>query len=196
MITAAIRAIDALHADDPESRDGVPAELAYADAMERWLLQLHPDADPVLRLAARAQHLRRWELPRSAYPMDRAGYHRWRTEQYRRQGELAARTCVDAGLAAADAARVEALVAKRRLREPDGQAIEDAACLVFLEREIAGFAAAHADYTPERYIDILRKTMRKMSAAARERALAMPLPDPIAGLVRVAADGLRNEPAA
>lgn len=185
-------AIDATHARDPELRDGHPAELAYADAVEAWLLRLRPGADGALRLAARAQHLERWALPRSAYPMDRAGYHRWRSEQYRRQGALARRLCAEAGMPEADAARVGSLVAKESLREPDGQAIEDAACLVFLEREMAGFAAGHADYAPERYVDILRKTMRKMSPSARERALALPLPEPFAGLVRAAAAALRN----
>jgi hypothetical protein len=189
-------AIDAIHAQDPELRDGRPAELVYADAVEAWLLRLIPDAEAVLRLAARAQHLERWSLPRSAYPQDRPGYHRWRTEQYRRQGALARTLCVDAGLSEADALRVEALVAKTRLAEVDGQAIEDAACLVFLDREIEGFAANHSDYTPERYIDILRKTMRKMSAAAREAALTLPLPEPFAGLVRTAATSLRTHPAA
>jgi len=184
---AARAAIDAVHAEDPERRDGCPAESAYADAVESWLLRLRPEADPVLRLAARAQHLQRWSLPRSDYPMDRVGYHRWRTEQYRRQGALARRLCVEAGLAEPDAVRVEALVAKKLLTQPDGQALEDAACLVFLEREISGFAAGHADYPPEKYVDILRKTMRKMSPSARSAALALPLPEPFATLVRAAA---------
>lgn len=193
---AARSAIDAIHARDPETRDGRPDELAYADAVEAWLLRLVPDAGPVLRLAARAQHLERWSLPRSAYPQDRVGYHQWRTEQYRRQGALARRTCLEAGMDAAEAALVEALVAKARLKEADGQAVEDAACLVFLEREIAGFAAEHGDYTAERYVDILRRTMRKMSAPARDLALALPLPEPFAGLVRTAAATLRTQPAA
>jgi tRNAThr (cytosine32-N3)-methyltransferase len=90
---------------------------------------------------------------------------------------------------------VRDLVAKKRLREPDGQLLEDAACLVFLDSEISGFAAGHADYTPEKYVDILRKTMRKMSPAGREAALALQLPEPIAGLVRTAATSLRSEPA-
>lgn len=195
-IAAARISIDEVHARDPEQRDGVPAELAYADAVERWLLRLVPHADGVLRLAARAQHLERWSLPREDYPMDRVGYHQWRTEQYRRQGGLARRLCEAAGLPAADAVRVEALVAKTRLKETDGQAVEDAACLVFLEREIAGFAAEHGDYTAERYVEILRKTMRKMSPQARELALAMPLPEPFAGLVRTAAAALRSQPTA
>jgi hypothetical protein len=180
-------AIDAAHAADPEQVDGRPAELAYADAVEAWLVRLQPDADAILRLAARAQHLQRWTLPRSDYPMDRVGYHRWRTEQYRRQGALARRLCQDAGVPEADAQRVEALVAKKRLAEPDGQALEDAACLVFLTRELAGFAAEHTEYTPEKYIDILRKTMRKMSPSGLRFALALELPEPFAGLVRAAA---------
>jgi tRNAThr (cytosine32-N3)-methyltransferase len=179
--------IDAAHAADPDGR-----ELAYADAVERQVLALVPGASPVLRLAARAQHLERWTLPRSAYPMDRPGYHAWRTEQYRRMGARAKELCLLGGLPTADAERVELLVAKRLLKEPDGQAVEDAACIVFLESEIAGFAASHGDYTPEKYIDILRKTMRKMSQQGRERALALPLPEPIAGLVRAAAASLRN----
>ena len=188
-------AIDAAHAEDPERRDGRPAELVYADGVEAWLLRLVPDAEPLLRLAARAQHLQRWTLARSAYPMDRAGYFRWRIEQYHRQGALARRLCVEAGIAEADAERIEAVVAKKRLGQPDGQAIEDAACLVFLSSEIAGFAAGHADYTAEHYVDILRKTMRKMSPAGREAALALVLPEPFAGLVLTAAASLRNQAA-
>lgn len=184
---AARDAIDAAHAADPERTDGRAAELLYADAVEGWLVRLQPEADPVLRLAARAQHLQRWSLPRSDYPMDRVGYHQWRTEQYRRQGALARRLCVESGVAEADAQRVEALVAKKRLAQPDGQVLEDAACLVFLSQELAGFAAGHADYTPEKYIDILRKTMRKMSPSGLQTALALELPEPFAGLVRAAA---------
>ncbi len=186
-VHAAREAIDAAHATDPERSDGRPAELAYADAVEAWLLRLEPQADPILRLAARAQHLQRWTLPRSDYPLDRAGYHRWRTEQYRRQGALAHRLCVEAGVAEAEARRVEALVAKKRLGESDGQALEDATCLVFLSSELAGFAAGHADYPREKYIDILRKTMRKMSPAGIRTALTLQLPEPFAGLVQAAA---------
>lgn len=191
-VHAARAAIDRAHAADPAQRDGVAAELAYADAMERWLRRLVPEPSPVLVLAVRAQHLERWSLPRSAYPMDRPGYHAWRIEQYRRQGARAAELCRGAGLSADDTARVEALVAKRLAREPDGQAMEDAACLVFLESEVPGFASQHPDYTAEKYVDILRKTMRKMSPAARGLALAMPLPEPFAGLVRQAATTLQN----
>ena len=66
------------------------------------------------------------------------------------------------------------------------QALEDAACLVFLESEIGAFATAHSTYPREKFIAILRKTWRKMSPAAREAALGLDLPAAIAELVRAA----------
>ncbi len=187
-------AIDEAHASDPERSEGLAAELVYADAVENWVLRLDPDASPLLRLAARAQHLQRWTLPRSDFPLDRVGYHRWRTEQYRRQGALARQLCVEAGFTQAEAAFVEELVAKKRLGQAEGQTLEDAACLVFLSSEIPGFSARHPDYTPEKYLDILRKTMRKMSPAGHQMALTLRLPEPFAGLVATAAASLRIEP--
>lgn len=180
-------AIDQAHAADPEQRDGRPAELAYADAVEAWVRRLRPDASDILLLAARAQHLERWSLPRTSYPQDRAGYHAWRTEQYRRQGVRAHELCLAAGVSEAATARIEALVGKRLPTDPEGQTLEDAACLVFLESEVAGFAADHPDYTSGRYVGILARTLRKMSPPARAQALALPLAEPFAGLLHAAA---------
>src|SRR5690242_15101349 len=82
----AIEMIDRVNAGDPNSVtvDGqkVPKELAYARDMTRWLEKIAPDAGEPLRLAARAQHIARWEIPRSSYPMDRIGYLKWRTTLY------------------------------------------------------------------------------------------------------------------
>jgi tRNAThr (cytosine32-N3)-methyltransferase len=69
------------------------------------------------------------------------------------------------------------------------QALEDAACLVFLENEIGDFAAQHADYTREKFVDIIRKTWRKMSPGAQQAALALDLPPAIGALVREAVAG-------
>jgi tRNAThr (cytosine32-N3)-methyltransferase len=57
---------------------------------------------------------------------------------------------------------------------------------VFLENEIHDFAAQHAEYPREKFVDILRKTWRKMSPGAQQAALALDLPPAIAGLVREA----------
>ncbi len=174
--------IDAAHAADPEGH-----ELAYADAMERWLLRLDPTATPVLRLAARCQHLERWTVPRASYPLDKAGYHAWRRGLYTRQAERARCLLLAAGCAPADADAVFTWVSKTDLQaNPGSQALEDAACLVFLDSEIAHFAATHADYPRDKFIDIIRKTWRKMSPAAHTLAYTIPLPPTIADLVREA----------
>jgi tRNAThr (cytosine32-N3)-methyltransferase len=57
---------------------------------------------------------------------------------------------------------------------------------VFLENEIRAFAAQHAEYPREKFVDIIRKTWRKMSPAAQQAALALELPAEIAALVREA----------
>jgi tRNAThr (cytosine32-N3)-methyltransferase len=180
--------IDAAHAADPQrAADGRPAELVYADRMEAWVARLVDPASLALRLAARAQHLERWLVPRATFPEGRAGYLTWRRSLYTRQAERARELLLAAGVDAAEAANVATWVSKTGLRtNPGTQALEDAACLVFLENEIGAFAARHADYPREKFIDILRKTWRKMSPAAQSAAAALPLPDGIADLVREA----------
>lgn len=64
----AIELIDNAHAEDPNLIDGpdgpkvLPYELHYARKMTRWLEKRRPDASPLLRVACRAQHFRRYEL--------------------------------------------------------------------------------------------------------------------------------------
>src|SRR5688572_14089114 len=82
--------IDAAHSADPTRMSGDrPAELVYADRMETWVARLVPDALPLLRLAARCQHLERWSVPRHTFPMDKPGYHAWRRTLYTKQAERA-----------------------------------------------------------------------------------------------------------
>lgn len=180
--------IDSAHAADPEQ-----LELPYANAMERWLLTLTPTAEPLLRLAARCQHLERWTVPRADYPQDKAGYHAWRRGLYTRQAERARALLQQAGYSDQAAAAVFTWVSKTDLLTNSGsQALEDAACLVFLESEIAGFAAAHSDYSREKFLDIIRKTWKKMSPAAHALALTIPLPPAISDLVQAALGGCRG----
>lgn len=170
---AALAAIDALHAEDPERVDGVPAELRYARRMSAALEELAPDASEALRLAVRAQHLQRWRIPRSDYPEGKAGYHQWRTAQSKAHAELAAAAVRDAGYDEATAERVARLVRKKDLkRDPEAQALEDAACLVFLEHELASFARQRDE---AHVIRILQKTWRKMGERGRALALELPL---------------------
>jgi tRNAThr (cytosine32-N3)-methyltransferase len=179
------QSIDDAHAADPRrTADGQAAELVYADRMENWVARLVPDASPALRLAARAQHLERWQVPRESFPMDRPGYLRWRKSLYTKQAERARALLLEAGVTAAEASEVATWVSKTGLKtNPRTQALEDAACLVFLENEISAFAAQHAEYPREKFIDILQKTWRKMSPAAQQAALGLHLPPAIASLV-------------
>ena len=180
--------IDAAHDADPShTPDGRAAELVYADRMEAWVVRLVPGASPALRLAARSQHLERWTVPRSTFPLDKPGYHAWRRSLYTKQAERARTLLLQAGVPGAEAADVATWVSKTGLKSnPGTQALEDAACLVFLENEISDFAAQHAEYPREKFVDILRKTWRKMTPQAQQAALALDLPPTIAGLVREA----------
>jgi hypothetical protein len=181
--------VDAAHAADPgKAPDGRPAELAYADNMEKWVARVVPDARPILRLAARCQHLERWSVPRGSFPEGRPGYLAWRKSLYVKQSERALGLLVAAGISEAEAAEAATWVSKAEMRTNAGsQALEDAAVLVFLESEIGAFAAQHAEYPRGKFVDILRKTWRKMSPRARELALGLDLPAAIAALVREAA---------
>jgi hypothetical protein len=174
---AALQRIDAVHAEDPQGSEAqgarLPQELLYAQRMSACLERLVPEPSEALRLAVRAQHLRRWRLPRSAYPIGRAGYHAWRRELGRLQAEEAAAILGEAGCEPALCERVASLIRKENLRsDPEAQALEDVACLVFLGYYLHDFAAAHSD---EKVIGIIRRTWSKMSSGAQELALRLEL---------------------
>jgi tRNAThr (cytosine32-N3)-methyltransferase len=116
--------------------------------------------------------------------MDKPGYFAWRKAVHKRQGERAKDILLSAGIDAAVAERVGQLVAKAAPKgDAEGQALEDAACLTFLATELGDFAAHHPDYTSEKFIDIIRKTWRKMSPSAHALALTIPLEEGLKALV-------------
>jgi hypothetical protein len=169
----AIEKFDAANAQDPTLVGGAPAELVYARRMTDWLRRLYPDAAEALQLAARAQHIRRWMIPRSRYPMTRQGYHQWRTTLYSFHADEAARILHEVGYDDATIDRVRSLLRKEKLKAgPQTQALEDVICLVFLENYFADFAIKHEE---EKVIGILRRTWKKMSERGRAAALELPL---------------------
>ena len=178
--------IDAAHAADPtQGTDGQPAELVYAGRIETWVVQLVPGASPLLRLAARCQHLERWSVPRATFPEGKVGYLNWRKSLYGQQAARTKELLLLAGVAAAEADEAATWVAKSGLKtNPGTQALEDAAVLVFLENEIIAFAAQHAEYPREKFVDIVRKSWRKLSPRAQELARSLSLSPDIAALVR------------
>jgi hypothetical protein len=187
---AAIERIDAANARDPNRTvvDGteVPHELHYARRMTEWLGRLEPHASEALRLAVRCQHLERWAIARAEYPMDRAGYHRWRTELRKFHAERAGEILRDVGYDEATVARVQKLVRKEGLKtDAETQTLEDVACLVFLEDELADFAARHEE---GKVVRILARTWGKMSERGRAAALGLELPGELRGLIGKALD--------
>ena len=176
---AAIERMDAFNRADPNHEIVAgkehPKELLYAERMTAWLARLVPEASEALRLSARSQHIGRWTIPRSHYPMDRRGYHQWRTELARFHAQTAREIMQDTGYDEATIARVENLLKKTHLKnDPEAQRLEDTACLVFLEHYFSAFAQKHDE---QKLIEILQKTWRKMSAQAQQTALTLPLAD-------------------
>jgi hypothetical protein len=177
-LAVALAAVDAANADDPHTIvvGGVarPKELTHAEMMTRWVRRLSPGCSDEQLIAARAHHLRRWAIPRDAYPRDRAGYLRWRTAQQRQHADDVASIMRDAGYADESVERVQAIVRKRGLgRDPEVQVHEDALCLVFLETQFDELAESLGDEA--RMVEILRKTAAKMSPDGLAAARTLPL---------------------
>ncbi|MGB8859662.1 MAG: DUF4202 domain-containing protein [Ilumatobacteraceae bacterium] len=174
LFVAACAAIDAANADDPgmvDLRGAGPRPLAqvHGELAAEWVGVLAPDADELVLLAARAHHLRRWELPRSHYPTGRAGYLQWKRDQRRRHADDAGALLTTLGFTAEDVAQVQAMV----LRQGEGgQLVEDAACLVFIETQLAA-VATQLDH--DHLLDVIRKTAKKMSPAALVAVSRIPL---------------------
>lgn len=164
---AACAAIDRSNRGDPAGH-----ELPYSQRMVEWTRTLAPGASEELLLAVRAQHVCRWTVPRTKYPGGRAGYLAWRESLKKFHAETLAAAMKESGYPDASVAKAKALILRKNLAsDPEGQTLEDAACLVFLQFEFAEFAAKTED---GKVVDILRKTWQKMSPRAREAALVLP----------------------
>ena len=184
----AIAGIDAANSADPNRvlLDGkeVPAELVYGQRMTAMLDRVYPGSSEALRLAVRAQHIRRWEIPRANYPMDRPGYLRWRKELGRKHAEWTGEILARCGYDAEDVARVGSLLRKENLRkDAETQALEDVAALVFLEHYAADFAGKHE---PDKVVTILAKTLSKMSEHGKAVAAGLDLPPPVRNALEAA----------
>lgn len=168
----AIARIDSVHARDPNQDvvdgEAQPRELVYARRMTEMLDRFAPGASEPVRLAVRCQHIRRWEIPRTSYPATPAGYKEWRSRLLLLHAEAASGILREAGYDENMLTRVAILLRKEGIkRDRDVQLLEDVAALVFLEYYLADFARQHEGYDEAKLIDILRKTLRKMSPGGR-----------------------------
>jgi hypothetical protein len=185
---AAISLIDEAHAQDPNviiiDNESVPYELHYARKMTHYLTLRSPTASPILRVAIRAQHFRRWEIPRSSYPATKAGYFAWRTFLKSRQADLASAICIGCNFTAEEAEAVAALIRKEDLKQnEETQVLEDVACLVFLDDQFEEFEKGMEE---DKMLGILRKTWGKMSEEGRRLALGIGMSEKSRGLVEKA----------
>ena len=185
--------IDAANSEDPnqETADGKdwPKELLYSRRMSDMLERYTPEADDAMKLAIRAQHVQRWKSRRDAYPMDRIGYLQWRKDLYKIQAQTAADLLAQAGYGEDVIKRVKNAVAKKGIKDnPDTQLLEDVTDLVFIEHYMLGFVGRHPDYDEEKWLDIIRKTWKKMSGRAQQFALSgsIKLPESLVPLIEKA----------
>ena len=187
----ALRRFDEANAADPnlEPVDGVPqpSELVYAKRLSAWVLRLQPDASEALRLAARCQHICRWEIPRNAYPMDRPGYLKWRAELKKFHAEKSGEILRETGYEESMVEKVQALNLKKHFpADPESRVLEDALCLVFLEFQLSRLA----EKTDEaKVINALRKSWNKMTEQARAEALKLPFGEREKALIQRALEG-------
>ena len=172
---AALRWFDGENARDPnqETAGGVarPRELLYAQRLSDWVLRLCPDASESLRLAARCQHLCRWEIPRQSFPMTRSGYLQWRATLKKFHAQKAGDILHELGYPDDMVRRVRDLNLKKNFpHDPESRVLEDALCLVFLEYQLADLATRTAE---DKTINALQKSWQKMTTAARAEALKL-----------------------
>ena len=173
----ALAAIDAANADDPHTIDIAgqqrAKELAHAELMTAWIERLVEAPTDAQRLAARAHHLRRWVSPRDSYPEGRAGYLKWRRDQGVRQADEVKAILESCGYEPATIERVQAIITKVGLRtDPEVQAHEDALCLVFLQTQLLELAE---QVGPDKAVEVLAKTVKKMTPRGRSEALELEL---------------------
>lgn len=176
-LQAALTEIDRCNSQDPNriTLDGQdqPKELLYSQrlAQRLWSLTLQPSE--VLLLATRAQHICRWMSSRQSYPPGRSGYLKWRKNLQKFHTEKLSQIMQSVGYDPNTINQATDLILKKNFSQnPEGQILEGAACLVFLEYELAAFAAKTET---EKTIAILRKTWTKMSPTAQAIARNLPL---------------------
>lgn len=168
----AFAAFDLYNSNDPnkETYKGVtyPKEVLYGQRMTARLNAYAPHASTALQLAARCQHIGRWEIARNSYPMDKKGYLQWRSFEKMHQAKIAEQILTECNFDKDTIEKVKFLLLKKELTtNEETKTLEDVICLVFIEFYLDNFAAPHDD---EKVIDILKKTIKKMTPHALEEA--------------------------
>jgi len=187
----ALQAIDAANSQDPTTEhwqeQTQAAALLYGWRMSERLQQFMPDASEALQLAARAQHIERWRIPRGSYPKTRQGYHAWRRRLAGFHAERMGEIMQSLDYPQVTIERVQSLLQRlNRTTDAECQTLEDVVCQVFIEYYLADFAATQDE---EKLIGIVRRTWGKMSPAGQQAALQLSVPPPVRTVLEKALAG-------
>lgn len=171
-----LAAFDLENAKDPHTEEWngktYPKELLYGQRMSECLLEYTSEASETIQLAARCQHIRRWEIPRESYSQDRKGYLIWRNDLKEMHASIAGKIMAERGYGENAIQQVQKLLKKKGLKsDPEVQILEDVICIVFLKYYFESFAPKHDD---EKIRSILLKTLNKMSESGIEYAKSLP----------------------
>jgi hypothetical protein len=192
----ALRRFDEENSLDPNREtvhgETVPRELLYARRLTDWILRLAPEASEELRLAARCQHIRRWESPRSDYPMTRAGYLKWRADLKKFHAQKTGEILREYGYDEPTILRVQDLNLKKNFpADPEARILEDALCLLFLEFQLADLASRSEE---DKMVNAVRKSWEKMTEAGRAAALKLDFGEQAKRIIQLALASPANSP--
>jgi len=186
-----IAEIDAANANDPR-RDMVggtsrPREVVYSERMSDCLSRIYPNASEELQIAARAQHICRWQFPRDKFPLGREGYNAWRAGCREHHAALTSKIMHRHDYTDKEVAQVVKIIKKEELKQdPESQALENVVGVIFVQHYLDGFIATHKGYDEEKLVNILKKTLRKMNVDGHAAVLKLHLPPQIRQIVKMA----------
>ena len=172
---AVIGDIDAANADDPRTItvEGMarPYEVVYAERMSQRLEAMYPEASELLRIAARGQHVRRFDIPRSRFPEGRDGYNEWRRTCREHHAKLLHDIMSRHGYDSRDIEHVAKLVKKEQLKkDKESQALENVVDVVFLAHYFDEFYGKYSHYDDAKIIDISARPCARCHPSATSRS--------------------------
>jgi len=174
----AIALFDELNSKDPNreilGRKERPKELLYAERISTMLKNYVLNPSETLQLAARCQHIQRWKIERGNFPMTKSGYYRWRKNLRDFHAKTAKTILHEVGYKKSVIDRVSSLVKKEGLQyDSEVQTLEDVVVLVFLENYLEEFIHSHSNFDESKIMDIVSKSLRKMTTKGRRAVLTM-----------------------
>ncbi len=190
---AVIADIDQANADDPRTITVAgttrPYEVVYSERMSERLAVMYPAASELLRIAAHGQHIRRFDIPRAQFAQGRDGYNEWRRTCRDHHAKLLHDIMSRHGFDQQDIEHVAKLVKKEQLKkDKESQALENVVDVVFLDHYFDEFLGKYSQYDDGKIIDIIGKTLRKMSPKGHQAALELDLPERTRKLVLAAVE--------